>query len=103
MKKLDTYTIKVGYPDNWRDYSKLEVSRDSYLANMRAAAAFEAQRTFERLRGFATGAFVGGFPLDHRFGLTGGFDLYDDLIERRSEGGRRARPRRIPHRYRGHR
>jgi arylsulfatase A-like enzyme/tetratricopeptide (TPR) repeat protein len=31
-------------------------------------------------RGFATGAFVGGFPLDQRFGLNAGFDVYDDRI-----------------------
>ena len=30
--------------------------------------------------GFATGAFVGGFPLDQRFGLNTGFDVYDDRI-----------------------
>jgi arylsulfatase A-like enzyme/Flp pilus assembly protein TadD len=30
--------------------------------------------------GFATGAFVGGFPLDQRFGLNAGFDVYDDRI-----------------------
>jgi tetratricopeptide (TPR) repeat protein len=30
--------------------------------------------------GFATGAFVGGFPLTKRFGLTAGFDVYDDQI-----------------------
>jgi len=30
--------------------------------------------------GFATGAFTGGFPLDHRFGLASGFDLYDDHL-----------------------
>lgn len=28
--------------------------------------------------GFATGAFVGGFPLHSRFGLRPGFDVYDD-------------------------
>ena len=28
--------------------------------------------------GYATGAFVGSFPLDSRFGLTRGFDVYDD-------------------------
>jgi arylsulfatase A-like enzyme/Tfp pilus assembly protein PilF len=31
-------------------------------------------------QGFSTGAFVGGFPLDHRFGLTVGFDVYDDRM-----------------------
>ncbi len=29
-------------------------------------------------RGYETGAFVGAFPLDSRFGLTQGFDVYDD-------------------------
>ncbi|HSA95538.1 MAG TPA: sulfatase-like hydrolase/transferase, partial [Acidobacteriota bacterium] len=29
-------------------------------------------------RGYQTGAFVGAFPLDSRFGLTQGFDVYDD-------------------------
>src|SRR5262249_22841957 len=32
--------------------------------------------------GYATGAFVGSFVLDHRFGLARGFDVYDDEIER---------------------
>jgi len=30
--------------------------------------------------GFSTGAFVGGFPLAKRFGLTPGFDVYDDQM-----------------------
>jgi arylsulfatase A-like enzyme/Tfp pilus assembly protein PilF len=30
--------------------------------------------------GFATGAFVGGFPVTRRFGLARGFDVYDDQI-----------------------
>ncbi|HYO77013.1 MAG TPA: sulfatase-like hydrolase/transferase, partial [Thermoanaerobaculia bacterium] len=29
-------------------------------------------------KGYATGAFVGAFPLDARYGLTPGFDVYDD-------------------------
>ncbi len=46
--------------------------------------------------GYATGAFVGAFPLDSRFGLKQGFDVYDDnygykslqefsYVERRAE------------------
>jgi arylsulfatase A-like enzyme/Flp pilus assembly protein TadD len=31
-----------------------------------------------RQAGYATGAFVGAFPLDSRFGLNQGFDTYDD-------------------------
>jgi arylsulfatase A-like enzyme/Flp pilus assembly protein TadD len=37
--------------------------------------------------GFSTGAFVGGFPLDRRFGLGGGFDLYDDRMTRTGATG----------------
>ena len=33
-----------------------------------------------RAAGFSTGAFVGAFPLDQRFGLGLGFDVYDDRI-----------------------
>lgn len=29
--------------------------------------------------GYATGAFVGAFPVDRRFGLAQGFDVYDDV------------------------
>jgi putative endopeptidase len=47
--KLDTLVAKIGYPDKWRDYSMLEISRASYLGNMRAAAEFEAQRQFTKL------------------------------------------------------
>ena len=34
--------------------------------------------TLLKSRGFATGAFIGGYPLDHQFGLGVGFDVYDD-------------------------
>jgi arylsulfatase A-like enzyme/tetratricopeptide (TPR) repeat protein len=36
--------------------------------------------TLLKAHGFATGAFIGGFPLDHRFGLAIGFDVYDDKL-----------------------
>lgn len=38
----------------------------------------------EHLRnsGYATGAFVGAYPLDARFGLSQGFDVYDDSYAR---------------------
>ena len=42
--KLDTLVPKIGYPDRWRDYSALTVTRGAYFANVRAAAAFEAHR-----------------------------------------------------------
>lgn len=37
--------------------------------------------SFQRA-GYRTGAFVGAFVLDHRFGLDRGFDVYDDEIPR---------------------
>ena len=46
--KLDNLGAKIGYPEHWRDYSALKISRDSYYANMRAAAAFEARRQFAK-------------------------------------------------------
>jgi choline-sulfatase len=36
--------------------------------------------------GYRTGAFVGAYVLDRRFGLSGGFDTYDDNIPRGSSG-----------------
>ena len=42
----------------------------------------------ERLKaaGFATGAFVAAFPLDHRFGLQKGFDRYEDRMPATAQG-----------------
>ncbi len=37
--------------------------------------------------GYRTGAFVGAFVLDHRFGLDRGFDTYDDEIDRDPAAG----------------
>lgn len=44
----------------------------------RLEGRFPTLATWLKGRGYATGAFVGAFPLDSRFGLTRGFDLYDD-------------------------
>jgi arylsulfatase A-like enzyme/Flp pilus assembly protein TadD len=43
--------------------------------------------TLLKARGFSTAAFVGGFPLDRRFGLTPGFDVYDDRMTKMSGTG----------------
>ncbi|GAB2474427.1 peptidase M13 [Hymenobacter qilianensis] len=34
QKKLDAFTVKIGYPDQWKDYSALNISRDSYAQNL---------------------------------------------------------------------
>ncbi len=41
LKKLATFKVKIGYPDKWRDYSGLEISNDSYYANVVRARKFE--------------------------------------------------------------
>lgn len=41
-----------------------------------------------KANGFATGAFVAAFPLERRFGLDAGFDVYGDRLPR----GRNGRP-----------
>ena len=39
LKKLDTYTIKVGYPDQPRDYSQVVIPDDDLVGDVRRAAA----------------------------------------------------------------
>jgi putative endopeptidase len=39
LKKLNTYQIKVGYPDKPRDYSGISIRRDDLLGNVRRLAA----------------------------------------------------------------
>ena len=42
LEKLNAMTIKIGYPDEWRDYSKLEINAENtYYANLQRAAKFE--------------------------------------------------------------
>ena len=42
LEKLDAFTIKIGYPDKWRDYSALDIkAEDTYYANLQRAAKFE--------------------------------------------------------------
>jgi arylsulfatase A-like enzyme/thioredoxin-like negative regulator of GroEL len=51
----------------------------------RLPAAVPTLATVLHAAGYATGAFVGGFPLDSQYGLGHGFDLYDDRYTRGSE------------------
>ena len=41
MEKLNTFYVKVGYPDKWKDYTKLNIEKDSYWANIKRATKFE--------------------------------------------------------------
>lgn len=41
LEKLSTFKAKIGYPDKWRDYDKLEIKKDSLWENMMRVSAFE--------------------------------------------------------------
>jgi putative endopeptidase len=50
-EKLSKFTAKIGYPDEWRDYSKLEIVAGDHAGNLRRAFAFEYQRELDKLGG----------------------------------------------------
>ncbi len=41
LEKLNTFHAKIGYPDKWRDYSKLVIKNDSLFENMMRVDEFE--------------------------------------------------------------
>jgi putative endopeptidase len=51
IKKLETYTVKVGYPDNPRDYSKLTIADDDLVGDVRRAAAVDWAFYVDRFNG----------------------------------------------------
>ncbi|MBD5634677.1 MAG: M13 family metallopeptidase [Candidatus Eremiobacteraeota bacterium] len=62
LRKLSKFsTLKVGYPDRWRDYSGLQVDRADFLADLLAANRFSFRRDVAKI----------GKPLDRsQWGLT---------------------------------
>ncbi len=48
-RKLATFNPKIGYPDNWRDYSALEIKAGDPVGNSRRVQAFNAARDLEDL------------------------------------------------------
>lgn len=56
LEKFATFTPKIGYPDQWRDYTNLKIKPDDYVGNIRAAIAFETARRFAQI----------GQPVDRR-------------------------------------
>jgi arylsulfatase A-like enzyme/Flp pilus assembly protein TadD len=56
-------------------------------AGFRFPESFDTLATLLKRAGYRTAAFVSGFPLDSRFGLARGFDVYDDAFV--SRPGRR--------------
>jgi endothelin-converting enzyme/putative endopeptidase len=54
-EKLHMIADKIGYPDKWRDYSKLVIRRDDALGNFYGAGEFENRRQLAKI----------GQPVDH--------------------------------------
>jgi putative endopeptidase len=55
LEKLHGIVNKIGYPEQWRDYSGLEIRRDDLLGNVQRGDAFEARRQLAKI----------GKPVDH--------------------------------------
>ncbi|WP_035348893.1 M13 family metallopeptidase [Edaphobacter aggregans] len=49
LRKLHGVRNKIGYPDKWRDYSKLEIKADDYYGNTVRAADFETDRDWAKV------------------------------------------------------
>jgi putative endopeptidase len=49
LVKLDAMAEKIGYPDKWRDYAKLEVEPDDALGNRFRAETFENDRQLDKI------------------------------------------------------
>ena len=43
LKKLNAFAVKIGYPDKWKDYSALSISRESALGNLFATAEWASK------------------------------------------------------------
>ncbi|QJX46664.1 M13 family metallopeptidase [Hymenobacter taeanensis] len=51
LKKLNALHVKIGYPDKWKDYSALNISRESYLKNVLAARQWSYQQNIKKFGG----------------------------------------------------
>src|SRR5512133_1035012 len=48
-QKLAAMRVKIGYPDVWRDYAKLQIKRQPYVLNLLETRRFEFQRRLAKL------------------------------------------------------
>jgi len=61
LDKLNKFTPKIGYPDKWRDYSKLTITPDDLIANLEAITTFAQEYNFSKI----------GKPIDRtEWGMT---------------------------------
>ena len=49
LEKVGTFSVKIGYPDTWRDYSALRIDPEDLLGNQTRGARFEWNRRLARL------------------------------------------------------
>lgn len=49
LEKLKAFHVKVGYPDKWKDYSTLDIKKDSYWANLCRASKWALNDMYSRL------------------------------------------------------
>ncbi len=50
IEKLDKFTVKIAYPDDWEDYSNMEVAADkSYFDNMIAVNKWGQEKNFSEI------------------------------------------------------
>jgi putative endopeptidase len=61
LRKLKVIRNKIGYPDQWRDYTALEIKPDDYIGNVTRSYRFEDARQWHKL----------GKPVDrNEWGMT---------------------------------
>jgi putative endopeptidase len=61
IEKLAKINIKIGYPDKWRDYSSVNITKESYFKNIMTASRFEFLRDLNKI----------GKPVDrNEWGMT---------------------------------
>lgn len=51
QEKLAKFNTKIGYPDKWKDYSKLRIVADDLVGNLMRASQVEYQRDMDKLGG----------------------------------------------------
>ena len=49
VAKLDAFTVKIGYPNKWKDYSSAHIDRGPYVLNVLRASEFEARRNLAKI------------------------------------------------------
>jgi predicted metalloendopeptidase len=49
LAKLEAFSVKIGYTDKWRDYSKLTIDRRGYADNVRRSVQFETARQIAKI------------------------------------------------------